>query len=175
GTQGRGFAVVAEEVRRLSARSAEAAGTIREQIEGTHRQVQQGTRVLVDAGETLTTAMGSSQQLSELLDGITLSCQQQRDGIRQIDQAINAIDAATQRNVALAERTLHATRDLDDRAQRQQERCDAFKLMAPPPAAAAATLLPEPLSPAAPADTDSTVDSRSVADTRHKAPEPLPA
>ena len=181
GTQGRGFAVVAEEVRRLSARSAEAAGTIREQIEGTHRQVQQGTHVLVGAGETLTTAVGSSQRLSELLDGIALSCQQQRDGIRQIDQAINAIDAATQRNVALAERTLHATRDLDDRAQRQQERCDAFKLVASSSAAAAATSLPGSHAPAAPVEASSATDdrpnaeARSIADARHEAPEPLPA
>lgn len=129
GAQGRGFAVVAEEVRSLSARSAEAARTIREQIEGTHRQVERGAEVLAQAGASLSTAVSASQQLGELLEGIALSCQQQRDGIRQIDQAIGAIDIATQRNVELAERTLQATQDLDARARRQQARCEAFKLM----------------------------------------------
>lgn len=128
GPQGRGFAVVAEEVRTLSARSADAAKTIREQIEGTHRQVRQGTGVLTSAGQTLTTAIQSSERLGELLDGIALSCQQQRDGIRQIDQAISAIDAATQRNVALAQRTLTATRELDMRAESQRDRVDSFRL-----------------------------------------------
>ncbi|WP_251977130.1 methyl-accepting chemotaxis protein [Salinicola avicenniae] len=128
GPQGRGFAVVAEEVRTLSARSAEAARTIRGQIEGTHRQVHQGADGLNRAGETLTAALGASQQLGELLDGIALSCQQQRDGVGQIDQAIAEIDAATQRNVALAERTLDATRDLEARARRQRERAEAFHL-----------------------------------------------
>lgn len=128
GTQGRGFAVVAEEVRSLSARSAQAARTIREQIEGTHRQVQQGADELASAGQTLATAIASSDRLGELLDSITLSCQQQRDGIYQIDQAIHAIDAATQRNATLAERTRQATRELDTRAARQREQVGRFRL-----------------------------------------------
>ncbi|WP_110648100.1 methyl-accepting chemotaxis protein [Salinicola peritrichatus] len=128
GTQGRGFAVVAEEVRSLSARSAEAARTIREQIEGTHQQVRQGAGVLAQAGQTLATAVRSSEQLSELLDSITLACQQQRDGIHQIDQAIVAIDGVTQRNVALAEHTFQATRGLDSRARQQRDRAAAFRL-----------------------------------------------
>ncbi|GHB20824.1 methyl-accepting chemotaxis protein [Salinicola rhizosphaerae] len=128
GSQGRGFAVVAEEVRSLSARSAQAARTIREQIEGTHRQVQQGTDELASAGQTLAKAIASSERLGELLDGITLSCQQQRDGIHQIDQAIHAIDAATQRNATLAERTRQATRELDARAALQREQVGRFRL-----------------------------------------------
>ncbi|WP_110708124.1 methyl-accepting chemotaxis protein [Salinicola sp. CR57] len=131
GAQGRGFAVVAEEVRSLSARSAEAARTIRAQIEGTHLQVRKGAQVLTQAKETMATAVQSGQQLGQLLEGIALSCRQQRDGIHQIDQAINAIDIATQRNVALAERTLRATQELDARAQRQQEHSNRFKLEAP--------------------------------------------
>ncbi|KAA0015830.1 HAMP domain-containing protein [Salinicola corii] len=133
GAQGRGFAVVAAEVRSLSARSAEAARTIRAQIEGTHLQVKKGAQVLTQAQETMATAVQSGHQLGELLEGIALSCQQQRDGIRQIDLAINAIDIATQRNVVLAERTLRATQDLDARAQRQQEHCGQFKLETPMP------------------------------------------
>ncbi|MDH4574125.1 methyl-accepting chemotaxis protein [Salinicola acroporae] len=131
GAQGRGFAVVAEEVRSLSARSAEAARTIRAQIEGTHIQVRKGAQVLTQAKETMATAVRSGQHLDQLLEGIALSCRQQRDGIHQIDQAINAIDIATQRNVALAERTLRATQELDARAQRQQEQCNRFTLEAP--------------------------------------------
>lgn len=131
GAQGRGFAVVAEEVRSLSARSAEAARTIRAQIEGTHLQVKKGAQVLTQARETMATAVQSGHQLGQLLEGIALSCRQQRDGIHQIDQAINAIDIATQRNVELAERTLRATQELDARAQRQQEHSNRFKLEAP--------------------------------------------
>ncbi|OLO04607.1 methyl-accepting chemotaxis protein [Salinicola socius] len=133
GAQGRGFAVVAAEVRGLSARSAEAAKTIRAQIEGTHLQVRTGAQVLNQARETMATAVQSGHQLGQLLEGIALSCQQQRDGIHQIDQAINAIDIATQRNVSLAERTLRATQDLDARAQRQQEQCNQFRLETPVP------------------------------------------
>lgn len=133
GAQGRGFAVVAAEVRGLSARSAEAAKTIRAQIEGTHLQVRKGAQVLTQARETMATAVQSGHQLGQLLEGIALSCQQQRDGIHQIDQAISAIDIATQRNVSLAERTLRATQDLDARAQRQQEHCNQFTLETPVP------------------------------------------
>ncbi|WFF41983.1 HAMP domain-containing protein [Salinicola endophyticus] len=128
GNHGRGFAVVAAEVKNLASRSSEAAKTIREQIEGTHQQVQQGADVLTQAGQSLHTAVDSSRQLSELLDSITTACQQQHEGIAQIDQAIASIDSATQRNVELAAQTLDATRDLEARAQRQRDSVEAFRL-----------------------------------------------
>ncbi|MCE3026732.1 methyl-accepting chemotaxis protein [Salinicola sp. DM10] len=128
GSHGRGFAVVAAEVKNLASRSAEAAQTIREQIEGTHQQVQQGAEVLTQAGQALETAVDSSRQMSQLLDSITSACQQQHEGIAQIDQAIAEIDSATQRNVELAAQTLDATRDIEARAERQRDSVEAFRL-----------------------------------------------
>ncbi len=128
GNHGRGFAVVAAEVKNLASRSADAAQTIREQIEGTHQQVQQGAEVLTQAGQALETAVDYSRQMSQLLDSITTACQQQHEGIAQIDQAIAEIDSATQRNVELAAQTLDATRDIEARAQRQRDSVEAFRL-----------------------------------------------
>ena len=53
GEQGRGFAVVASEVRNLAGRSATAAREIKSLISASVEQVEQGSRLVDEAGSTM--------------------------------------------------------------------------------------------------------------------------
>ena len=64
GEQGRGFAVVATEVRSLAQRSAAAAKEIRDLIAESVRNVESGSRLVVDAGSTIDEVVGSVQRLT---------------------------------------------------------------------------------------------------------------
>ena len=59
GEQGRGFAVVAAEVRSLAGRSAEAAKEIKSLIGASVEKVETGSRLVADAGSTMSEIVGS--------------------------------------------------------------------------------------------------------------------
>ena len=64
GEQGRGFAVVAGEVRSLAQRSAEAAREIKSLIGASVERVENGARLVADAGSTMTEIVASVQRVS---------------------------------------------------------------------------------------------------------------
>src|SRR5207249_7790486 len=61
GEQARGFAVVASEVRSLAGRSADAAKEIKGLIGASVDKVEGGSRLVADAGKTMTEIVGSVQ------------------------------------------------------------------------------------------------------------------
>ncbi|MBC7939019.1 MAG: MCP four helix bundle domain-containing protein, partial [Chitinophagaceae bacterium] len=65
GEQGRGFAVVAGEVRNLAQRSAEAAKEIKGLIGASVDRVEAGSRLVADAGQTMSEIVGSVQRVSD--------------------------------------------------------------------------------------------------------------
>ena len=67
GEQGRGFAVVASEVRSLAGRSADAAKEIKGLINASVERVEQGTRLVDQAGVTMTEVVNSIKRVTELL------------------------------------------------------------------------------------------------------------
>ncbi|MBL8333305.1 MAG: HAMP domain-containing protein, partial [Rubrivivax sp.] len=66
GEQGRGFAVVAGEVRSLAQRSAEAAREIKSLIGASVAKVETGSRLVSDAGGTMTEIVASVQRVSDI-------------------------------------------------------------------------------------------------------------
>ncbi|WP_313872854.1 methyl-accepting chemotaxis protein [Rugamonas sp. DEMB1] len=94
--QGRGFAVVASEVRALAQRSATAAAEIKTLIQGSVRQVERGGAMVGEAGRTMDDIVASVARIAGYMGDISHASEEQSAGIAQVNQAIGAIDAATQ-------------------------------------------------------------------------------
>jgi len=127
GEQGRGFAVVAGEVRSLAQRSAQAAKEIKDLINASVERVQDGSRLVGDAGHTMNEIVGSVQRVSDIIGEITAAAAEQSDGIGQVNVAVNQLDQMTQQNAALVEQSAAASESLRDQADRLAQAIAAFR------------------------------------------------
>ena len=128
GEQGRGFAVVAGEVRNLAQRSAEAAKEIKGLIGTSVDKVEAGSRLVADAGQTMSEIVGSVQRVSDIIGEITAASGEQSDGIGQVNVAVNQLDQMTQQNAALVEQSAAAAESLKDQATRLAQVIQIFRL-----------------------------------------------
>jgi methyl-accepting chemotaxis protein len=128
GEQGRGFAVVAGEVRSLAGRSAEAAREIKSLIGASVERVDAGTKLVGDAGQTMTEIVGSVQRVTDIIGEITAAAGEQSDGIGQVNTAVTQLDQMTQQNAALVEQSAAAAESLKDQAQRLSQVIARFRL-----------------------------------------------
>jgi methyl-accepting chemotaxis protein len=128
GEQGRGFAVVASEVRSLAGRSAEAAREIKGLIGTSVDKVEAGSRLVAEAGTTMTEIVSSVQRVTDIIGEITAASSEQSDGIGQINTAVVQLDQMTQQNAALVEESAAAADSLKDQAHRLAEAVGSFKL-----------------------------------------------
>ena len=116
GEQGRGFAVVATEVRNLAQRSAAAAREIKTLIDDSVDKVGQGSKLVDQAGASMTEIVGSIQRVTDIMGEITSATREQVDGIEQVNQAVMDMDTVTQQNAALVEEAAAAAESLQDQA-----------------------------------------------------------
>jgi methyl-accepting chemotaxis protein len=116
GEQGRGFAVVAGEVRALAQRSAEAAREIKQLIQASTERVDQGTRLVGDAGQSMTAIVNQVNQVAGMIRDISESAMLQNTGIGQVNQTVMALDQVTQQNAALVEESAAASESLRHQA-----------------------------------------------------------
>ncbi|MFO1339122.1 MAG: methyl-accepting chemotaxis protein [Burkholderiaceae bacterium] len=130
GEQGRGFAVVAGEVRTLAQRSAQAAKEIKTLIGESVEKVENGTRLVGDAGRTMDDIVSQVKRVSGLIGEISGSSVEQSSGIDQIGQSVNQLDQVTQQNAALVEESAAAAESLKHQAGRLAEMVAVFKLAA---------------------------------------------
>jgi methyl-accepting chemotaxis protein len=128
GEQGRGFAVVASEVRSLAQRSGEAAKEIRGLIGASVESVEGGSRLVADAGRTMTEIVSSVQRVSDIIGEISAAASEQSDGIGQVNVSMNSLDQMTQQNSALVEQSAAAAQSLSDQANRLTGVVGQFKI-----------------------------------------------
>jgi methyl-accepting chemotaxis protein len=128
GEQGRGFAVVASEVRSLAGRSAEAAREIKKLIEASVGKVDSGSRLVADAGKTMTEIVGSVQRVSDIISEISAAASEQTQGIEEVNTAVTELDQMTQQNAALVEESAAAAESLREQAQRLAQVVSTFTL-----------------------------------------------
>ncbi len=117
GDAGRGFAVVASEVRQLAKRSADAAREINTLIGTSVSNVDAGTDVVREAGQTMQGIVERAQRIDALLADIATGAREQATGVGQTTRAVQELDTTTQQNAALVEQTAAAATSLKDQAR----------------------------------------------------------
>lgn len=117
GEQGRGFAVVAGEVRNLAQRAAAAAGEIKSLIGDSVEKVEDGTKLVAQAGKTMEEIVGAIRGVTNIMSEIRSASVEQTSGIEQVNQAIGQMDEVTQQNAALVEQAAAAAESLEEQAQ----------------------------------------------------------
>ncbi|RZI41390.1 HAMP domain-containing protein [Herbaspirillum sp. HC18] len=116
GEQGRGFAVVASEVRSLAQRSASAAREIKHLIGDSVEKVDNGARLVGQAGATMDEIVESVRRVTDIMSEITAATEEQTEGIEEINRAISQMDDSTQQNAALVEQAAAAAESLQVQA-----------------------------------------------------------
>ncbi|MBI5257925.1 MAG: HAMP domain-containing protein [Burkholderiales bacterium] len=130
GEQGRGFAVVASEVRNLAQRSAQAAKEIKSLIGTSVDKVENGSRLVADAGSQMKDIIESVRRVSDIISEITVAAGEQASGIGQVNTSIAQLDQMTQQNSALVEQSAAAAESLRDQALHLTQGVARFTLAA---------------------------------------------
>jgi methyl-accepting chemotaxis protein len=128
GEQGRGFAVVASEVRSLAQRSADAAREIKGLIATSVQRVEDGSKLVDEAGRTMTAVVSSIARVTALMSEISAASREQSTGVQQVSGAMTQMDNATQQNAALVQQSAAAAGSLREQAQDLVNVVAAFKL-----------------------------------------------
>jgi methyl-accepting chemotaxis protein len=123
GEHGRGFAVVAAEVRNLAQRCAEAAQEIRALLEDSVSNIETGTILVEQAGESMNDIITSIGRVTDIISEVSAASSEQSQGIKQINVAITQMDSMTQQNAALVEQ---AAANAEGLAQQAAKLADAF-------------------------------------------------
>ena len=151
GEQGRGFAVVAGEVRNLAQRSAAAAKEIKTLIGDSVGKVEDGSKLVAQAGQTMEEIVSSIRRVTDIMSEITAASVEQSQGIEQVNLAITQMDEVTQQNAALVEEAAAAAEALEEQAQNLSVSVATFKVDEGSGSTAIARRAPAPARHIAPA------------------------
>ncbi|MDP2903250.1 MAG: methyl-accepting chemotaxis protein [Methylovulum sp.] len=128
GESGKGFAVVAIEVRNLAQRAAKAAGEIKELIHDSVGKVQDGSKLVSEAGKTMGEIVTAIRGVTEIMSQIAAASTEQSVGIEQVNQAIGQMDNVTQQNAALVEQAAAAAESMEEQVQNLSSAIGYFKV-----------------------------------------------
>ena len=128
GDAGRGFAVVAEEVRNLAMRSAEAARTTAQLIEGSVKNAEQGVasnRQAIGSLDAITTRV---RRMGEVMNEIANASEQQSRSVTEIQDSMSHLSTLFQENAATSEETASISEELNGQSASLLDMVGAFQL-----------------------------------------------
>jgi len=115
-------------VRALAQRSASAAKEIKGLIVASTEQVGAGSRLVEQAGATMSQVVSGIQRVSGVVAEISVSSREQSLGIEQVNAAIMQMDDTTQKNAAMVEQSTASAKALEDEAAHLNNAVRAFVL-----------------------------------------------
>ncbi|MBX9977662.1 MAG: hypothetical protein K2X98_05405, partial [Alphaproteobacteria bacterium] len=127
GDFGKGFAVVAQEVRALAEHSAQASKQIKSLIVTSSESVDEGSKLVINAKQSLTEIVTSIKEVSEIIQSIHMASTEQSMGLDQINTVITQLDAMTQKNAALVTENVATTSSLEEQTQELRTLLGFFK------------------------------------------------
>ncbi|MDR7145643.1 methyl-accepting chemotaxis protein [Rhizobium sp. BE258] len=128
GEAGKGFAVVAQEVRELAQRSASAAKEIKALINQSSEFVKNGVDLVGQTGRALEEIVSQVADINTNVAAIVEGSREQATGIKEINQAVNSMDQATQQNAAMVEESTAASHKLTSEAEVLRALLSQFRL-----------------------------------------------
>ncbi|MEM5473372.1 PAS domain-containing methyl-accepting chemotaxis protein [Hoeflea sp. AS60] len=128
GEAGRGFAVVAQEVRELAQRTATAAREIKDLITASGEQVKSGVSLVGETGKALSNIVEQVKQINANVEAIVTGSREQSTGLKEINNAVNAMDQGTQQNAAMVEESTAASHGLAQEAASLFQQLSKFKV-----------------------------------------------
>ncbi|WP_233151898.1 methyl-accepting chemotaxis protein, partial [Pelomonas sp. KK5] len=109
-------------------RSAQAAKEIKGLIGDSAEKVELGTRLVDEAGRTMTEIVGSVRRVTDIMGEIAAASREQTGGIEQVNQSIAQMDQMTQQNAAMVEEATAAAGSLREQAGSLAQTVGRFRL-----------------------------------------------
>jgi len=129
GEAGAGFAVVADEVRNLALQAADAAKNTANIIEGTVKNVKDGSDLVNTTNEAFIEVATNVGKVAELVGEIAEASKEQSQGIEQVNIAVTEMDKITQQNAANAEESASASEEMNAQANQMKNMIDELMVL----------------------------------------------
>ncbi len=124
----KGFGVVADEVRRLAAKSAEAAQQTSSLIEASSAAVKRGSNVATVTADSLHTIVENSAEIKKLVKDISEASEHQSEAVVQINTGVDQISAVVAANTSSAVGSASASEELSSQSLILKNMIARFKL-----------------------------------------------